>query len=145
MQVQFKRLSETATIPEYKTPGSAGFDLSPDVTEPFTLQPNEVKLVGTGLAFFIQDPRYVGLLTPRSGSGHSKGLILGNSTGVIDSDYQGELKISLWNRSTVPQTINPGDRVAQLLIVPVQQVTLVEVDGFIETQRGTGGYGSTGQ
>jgi dUTP pyrophosphatase len=131
-------------LPAYATPGSAGLDLRACVDAPLTLEPGQTVLVSSGLAVFIQDPGYVALIFPRSGLGHKQGLVLGNLTGVIDSDYQGPLMISLWNRSQTLCTVQPLDRVAQLLVVPVTQATWRVVDEFPPTQRGEGGYGSTG-
>lgn len=133
-------------MPEYGSIGSAGLDLRAVIDEPLTLQPNQVKLVGSGLAIYLDNPGYVGMLIPRSGLGHKQGIVLGNLVGVIDSDYQGELKMSLWNRSQEPQTIQPFDRVTQYVVVPVVQLELNVVDKFVSaTERGEGGFNSTGQ
>ena len=131
-------------IPQYTTPGSAAIDLRACVHEHTTIQPGEVKLIPTGISIFIEDPKICGLIVPRSGLGHKHGIILGNSTGLIDSDYQGELMVSCLNRSQVAFTISPMDRIAQILFVPVIQVTLQIVDEFTKTDRGESGFGSTG-
>ncbi len=146
MQIDLKILDHRLrdALPAYATPGSAGLDLRACVDAPLTLEPGQTVLVSSGLAVFIQDPGYVALIFPRSGLGHKQGLVLGNLTGVIDSDYQGPLMISLWNRSQTLCTVQPLDRVAQLLVVPVTQATWRVVDEFPPTQRGEGGYGSTG-
>ncbi len=147
MQVDVKVLDERvrAQMPEYATPGSAGLDLRACIDAPITLGPNEWQLVGTGLAMHLADPGYAALILPRSGLGHKHGIVLGNLVGLIDSDYQGELKVSAWNRSQVPYTIEPMERIAQLMIVPVAQATFQVVDAFEASARGTGGYGSTGK
>lgn len=146
--VEVKILDPRAKLPQYGTNGSAGADLRVVLDEPLLLQPGETALVGTGLAIFVKDPNYVGLVMPRSGLGHKKGIVLGNLTGVIDSDYHGELKISLWNRSKDGQAveIQPGDAVAQYLVVPVVQVGFEVVEEFSDnTTRGSGGFGHTGR
>ena len=131
-------------LPAYGTPGSAAFDLRASLAEPLTLEPNQVVLIKTGISIFIEDPALAGMMLPRSGMGHKNGIILGNGTGLIDSDYQGELCISAWNRGTSAFTIQPLERIAQLVIVPVVQVTFDVVDSFELTQRGEGGFNSTG-
>lgn len=134
---------ENFPLPNHATTGSAGMDLR--ITEDIVLEPGETKLAGTGLAFWIENPNYVGMIYPRSGLGH-KGLVLGNLTGVIDSDYQGELKMSLWNRSETRMVLGAGDRVAQLVILPFVRVEgLQVVNDFEESERGGDGYGSTGE
>ncbi|NBV29099.1 dUTP diphosphatase [bacterium] len=136
-------LLEKFTLPKYQTAMSAGMDLLACIEEPITIEPNQVVMIPTGLAIFINNPQYAGMILPRSGLGH-KGLVLGNLVGLIDADYQGELKISCWNRSQQLFTIEPGLRLAQLIIVPIMQAQLEYVDSFDETERGTGGFGSTG-
>ena len=132
-------------LPSYGTSGSAGLDLRACIDEPITLEPNSKSvLVSSGLSIFIEDPNFVGMIYPRSGLGHKQGLVLGNLTGVIDSDYQGPLMMSVWNRSKETVTIQPGDRIAQYVVVPVQRIELQVVDSFEETERGTGGFGHTG-
>ena len=147
MNLKFKRLDPRVgtnwTIPEVGTPGSAGVDLRACLDEPVTLAPGETILIGTGIAIHLEDPGFCAMILPRSGLGH-RGLVLGNLVGLIDSDYQGELKISIWNRGQAPQTIEPGDRIAQMVITPVIQPTFIEVDDFESSARGEGGFGHTG-
>ena len=137
------RLNEQ--MPTYATPGSAGLDLRACLTEPLTLAPNAWQLVPTGMAIYLQDPAYAALILPRSGLGHKHGIVLGNLVGLIDSDYQGQLMVSAWNRSDVAFTIEPMERIAQLVIVPVVQAQLNIVTDFEASERGAGGYGSTGK
>lgn len=132
-------------LPSYATSGSAGLDLRACIAEPVALAPGETQLVPTGLAIHIADPGYAALILPRSGLGHKHGIVLGNLVGLIDSDYQGQLMISTWNRGTEPFTFNPMERLAQLVIVPVLQVGFNIVDEFETSSRGTGGFGSTGK
>jgi len=132
-------------MPAYATPGSAGLDLRACLDAPLTLAPNAWQLVPTGMAIHLADPGYAALILPRSGLGHKHGIVLGNLVGLIDSDYQGQLMVSAWNRSDTVFTIEPMERIAQLVIVPVVQATFNVVDGFVATERGTGGYGSTGR
>jgi len=132
-------------FPAYATPGSAGLDLRACLDAPITLQPNAWQLVPTGMAIYLQDPNFAALILPRSGLGHKHGIVLGNLVGLIDSDYQGQLMVSAWNRSTVAFTIEPMDRIAQLVIVPVVQAQFNIVHEFTASQRGAGGYGSTGK
>lgn len=132
-------------LPAYATPGSAGLDLRACLDAPLTLQPNAWQLVPTGIAVFIKDPGHAALILPRSGLGHKHGIVLGNLVGLIDSDYQGQLMVSAWNRSPVPFTLEPMERLAQLVIVPVVQAQFNVVDDFVATERGEGGYGSTGK
>lgn len=131
-------------MPQYGTAGAAGLDLRACITEPLTINPGETHLVPSGMAIHVADPGYAALILPRSGLGHKHGIVMGNLVGLIDSDYQGELFISTWNRGTAPYTIQPMDRIAQLVIVPVMQVALNVVDSFDESERGAGGFGSTG-
>ncbi len=132
--------------PAYATPGSAGLDLRACLDAPLTLAPNAWQLVPTGLAIHLADPGYAALILPRSGLGHKHGIVLGNLVGLIDSDYQGQLMVSAWNRSDVAFTIEPMERIAQLVIVPVVQARFNVVDDFdTTTARGAGGYGSTGR
>lgn len=145
MQVDIKVLDSRVSLPAYKTPGSAGMDLCAVIDEPLTLAPNEVKLVPTGIAVHLDNPNFVAMIMPRSSMGHKNGIILGNSVGVIDSDYQGQMMMSLWNRSDTPFTIEPMERVAQLLIMPVMQVSFNQVEEFPASERGEGGFGSTGK
>ncbi|QNK72341.1 dUTP diphosphatase [Variovorax sp. PAMC28562] len=132
-------------LPTYATPGSAGLDLRACLDEPITLEPNAWQLVGTGIAIHLADAGYAALILPRSGLGHKHGIVLGNLVGLIDSDYQGELKISAWNRSETAFVLQPMERLAQLVIVPVMQAQFNVVTDFTATQRGVGGYGSTGK
>ncbi len=146
MQVGIKILDERlrTQMPAYATPGSAGLDLRACLSEPLTLAPNAWQLVPTGMAMYLKDPGYAALILPRSGLGHKHGIVLGNLVGLIDSDYQGQLMVSAWNRSDVAYTLQPMERLAQLVIVPVVQAQFNLVDDFVATQRGAGGYGSTG-
>ena len=132
-------------LPAYATPGSAGLDLRACLDAPLTLEANEWKLVPTGLAIWLKDPGYAALILPRSGLGHKHGIVLGNLVGLIDSDYQGQLLVSAWNRTDVPFTLQPMERLAQLVIVPVIQAQFNVVAEFPASQRGQGGYGSTGK
>ena len=132
-------------LPAYATPGSAGLDLRACLAEPLVLQANAWQLVPTGIAIYLADPHYAALILPRSGLGHKHGIVLGNLVGLIDSDYQGQLMVSAWNRSDVAFTIEPLERLAQLVIVPVVQAQFNVVNEFPASQRGEGGYGSTGK
>ena len=133
-------------LPAYATPGSAGLDLRACLDAPLTLQPNAWQLVPTGIAIYLHNPGYAALILPRSGLGHKHGIVLGNLVGLIDSDYQGQLMVSAWNRSGVPFTIEPMERIAQMVIVPVVQAQFNVVDEFeAASERGAGGYGSTGR
>jgi dUTP pyrophosphatase len=135
----------TGQLPAYATPGSAGLDLRACLTEPLTLQPNAWQLVPTGIAIYLRDPNFAALILPRSGLGHKHGIVLGNLVGLIDSDYQGQLMVSAWNRSDIAFTIEPMERIAQLVIVPVVQAQFNMVTEFPSSVRGQGGYGSTGK
>lgn len=132
-------------LPAYATPGSAGLDLRACLTEPLTLAPNAWKLVPTGIAIYLHDPNFAALILPRSGLGHKHGIVLGNLVGLIDSDYQGQLMVSAWNRSDTTFTIEPMERIAQLVIVPVVQAHFNVVSEFPASERGESGYGSTGK
>jgi dUTP pyrophosphatase len=132
-------------LPEYSTPGSAGLDLRACLDKDTTVVPGQTILVPTGIAINIKDPRYAAVILPRSGLGHKHGIVLGNLVGLIDSDYQGQLMVSVWNRGNEPFTIIPMDRSAQLVVLPVAQVTFNLVDDFDQSSRGSGGFGSTGQ
>ena len=147
MKLDVKLLDERlrAQLPAYATPGSAGLDLRACLEAPLTLQPNAWQLVPTGMAIHLADPGYAALILPRSGLGHKHGIVLGNLVGLIDSDYQGQLMVSAWNRSDLAFTIEPMERIAQLVIVPVVQASFRLVDEFPASQRGEGGYGSTGR
>ena len=132
-------------LPAYATRGSAGLDLRACIETPLTLQPGASELVPTGLAIHIADPAYAAMILPRSGLGHKHGIVLGNLVGLIDSDYQGPLMVSAWNRSDQPFILEPMERLAQLIVVPVQQVEFDVVEEFEQTDRGVGGFGSTGR
>ncbi|AKJ70096.1 deoxyuridine 5'-triphosphate nucleotidohydrolase [Pandoraea thiooxydans] len=132
-------------LPHYATPGSAGLDLRACIEAPMTLEPGQTVLVPTGLAIHLDDPGYAALILPRSGLGHKHGIVLGNLVGLIDSDYQGQLMISTWNRGVSTFTLNPFERLAQLVVVPVVQVEFNLVEEFADSERGAGGFGSTGQ
>ena len=138
------KIGKDIPMPSYSTPGSAGMDLRACLEESIDLAPAETSLIPTGVAIFVADPGYAALILPRSGLGHKHGIVLGNLVGLIDSDYQGELMISAWNRGSSNFTIEPGDRIAQLIVVPVQQVEFNIVSEFLSTERGTGGFGSSG-
>jgi dUTP pyrophosphatase len=132
-------------LPAYATTGSAGLDLRACIDAPLTLAPGQTALVPTGLAIHIADPGYAAMILPRSGLGHKNGIVLGNLVGLIDSDYQGQLMVSTWNRGQSAFTLQPLDRLAQLVVVPVLQVAFNVVDAFDASDRGAGGFGSTGQ
>lgn len=132
-------------LPAYATPGAAGLDLRACVDAPLLIMPGLTHLVKTGVAIHIADPGYAAMILPRSGLGHRHGIVLGNLVGLIDSDYQGEVMVSTWNRSNEPFTLNPLERLAQLVIVPVVQASFNVVDDFASSQRGSGGFGSTGR
>jgi dUTP pyrophosphatase len=132
-------------MPAYATPGSAGLDLRACLDAPLTIAPGATHLVPTGLSIHIADPAYAAMILPRSGMGHKHGIVLGNLVGLIDSDYQGQLMVSTWNRGHTAFTLNPMERLAQLVIVPVLQVAFNVVDEFDTSERGTGGFGSTGK
>lgn len=146
-RVQIKIINEKMReqLPAYATTGSAGLDLRACIDETIILKPGQTELVPTGLAIHIEDPNLCGMILPRSGLGHKHGIVLGNLVGLIDSDYQGQLFVSLWNRSNTEFTLNPMERMAQLVIVPVVQVGFDIVDEFSETHRGESGFGSTGK
>jgi dUTP pyrophosphatase len=147
MQVDVKVIDPRMAdqLPAYATPGSAGLDLRACLAEPLTLEPNAWQLVPTGIAVYLKDPNFAALILPRSGLGHKHGIVLGNLVGLIDSDYQGQLMVSAWNRSTVAFTIAPLERIAQLVIVPVVQAQFKVVEAFPTSVRGEAGYGSTGK
>jgi dUTP pyrophosphatase len=145
MKVQIKRCRDAAQSPHYETLGSAGLDLRACIDQSITLQPGATDLLPTGLAIYLEDPNYAAMILPRSGLGHKHGIVLGNLIGLIDSDYQGELMISCWNRSDTAFEIQPLDRIAQLVIVPVLKADFVWVDEFAASDRGDKGFGSTGR
>ena len=146
LDVKFLDARLRDAMPAYATPGSAGLDLRACLDVPLTLQANAWQLVPTGMAIYLNDPSYAALILPRSGLGHKHGIVLGNLVGLIDSDYQGQLMVSAWNRSDVAFTIEPMERIAQLVIVTVVQAQFHLVDEFVQaSERGEGGYGSTGK
>lgn len=139
------RIGTTWPLPAYATTGSAGLDLRALLDAPLELQPGATTLIPTGLAIHVEDPGYAALILPRSGLGHKHGIVLGNLVGLIDSDYQGQLMVSCWNRGGAAFTIEPGERIAQLIIVPVMQVQLQVVEDFSASDRGAGGFGHSGR
>ncbi|MAK92849.1 MAG: dUTP diphosphatase [Oceanospirillaceae bacterium] len=138
------RLGKDIPLPEYATTGSAGLDLRACLDAALTLHPGETQLIPTGMAIYIEDPGLAAMILPRSGLGHKHGIVLGNLVGLIDSDYQGQLMVSCWNRGNTPFTIEVGERIAQLVLVPVVQAEFELVDEFESTERGSGGFGHTG-
>ena len=149
MKVQVKvldsRLGNEWPMPPYATTGSAGLDLRACVDAATVIEPGQTVLVKTGLSIYIEDPHFAGLILPRSGLGHKHGIVLGNLVGLIDSDYQGELMVSVWNRSQTAFSLEPGERLAQYVLVPVMQAQFDIVNEFEATERGAGGFGHTGQ
>ena len=144
MKVLDSRVGDSIPLPHYATDGSAGLDMRACIDEPLTVQPGETVLVPTGLAFHISDASLAAVLLPRSGLGHKHGLVLGNLTGLIDSDYQGQVFISCWNRGSQGYEIQPGERIAQMVFVPVEQVRFSIVEEFDDSERGSGGFGHSG-
>ncbi len=138
------RLGRDFPLPSYATPGSAGLDLRAMLQEDLVLEPGQTVLIPTGLAIHVADPSLAALILPRSGLGHKHGIVLGNLVGLIDSDYQGELMVSCWNRGQTTFTVSIGERIAQLMLVPVVQAHFDIVENFTETERGTGGFGHSG-
>src|SRR5579872_4648413 len=139
------RVGSEFPLPAYATAGSAGLDLRACLDAPLSLTPGRAELIPTGMAIHVEDPGLAAVILPRSGLGHKHGIVLGNLIGLIDSDYQGQLMVSCWNRGQEPFTINPGDRIAQLVIVPVVQVALEVVEDFASSARGAGGFGHSGR
>ena len=139
------RLGEQMPLPAYATDGSAGLDLRACLDEPLAIAPGETHLINTGMAIYLADPTIAATILPRSGLGHKHGIVLGNLVGLIDSDYQGPLMVSCWNRGKQTYTIQPGERIAQLVIVPVLKATFEIVREFEDSRRGQGGFGSSGQ
>lgn len=139
------RLGNEIDLPHYATDGSAGLDLRACIDQDLTLKPGDTHLIPTGLAIYLEDPGYAAMLLPRSGLGHKHGIVLGNLVGLIDSDYQGQLMVSCWNRGQSDYTIKTGERIAQMVIVPVIQTEFEIVNDFHATDRGTGGFGHTGE
>lgn len=145
VKVLDERLGNSIPLPEYATSGSAGLDLRACLDTPLTLHPGETQLIRTGLAIYIEDPGLAAMILPRSGLGHKHGIVLGNLVGLIDSDYQGELMVSCWNRGKDSFTIDIGERLAQLILVPVMQAEFEIVEQFESTERGAGGFGHSGR
>lgn len=147
MKLEVKVLNEKirGQLPHYATPGSAGLDLRACIDEAITVNPGDTKLIPTGMAIHLGDPGYAALILPRSGLGHKHGIVLGNLVGLIDSDYQGELMVSCWNRGQTSFVLEPMERLAQLIVVPVIQVDMQVVENFEQSHRGEGGFGSTGK
>ena len=139
------RVGQTLPLPAYATDGSAGMDLRACLDAPVPLAPGQTQLIPTGLAIHIDDPGLAAVILPRSGLGHKHGIVLGNLVGLIDSDYQGQLMVSMWNRGSTPFIIEPGERIAQLVVVPVVQVELEVVNDFAASSRGAGGFGHSGR
>lgn len=145
LKILSNKIGREIPIPSYATDGSAGLDLRACIDEPLTVSPGQSVLIQTGLSVYIEDPSLAGMILPRSGLGHKHGIVLGNLVGLIDSDYQGELLISCWNRSDIPFIVKPGERLAQFVLVPVVRAAFEVVDSFDEdTSRGAGGFGHTG-
>ena len=138
------RVGETIDLPHYATDGSAGLDMRAVIDEALTVEPGDTVLVPTGLAIHVADPALAAVLLPRSGLGHKHGLVLGNLTGLIDSDYQGQVFISCWNRGSKSYEIQPGERIAQMVFVPIEQVQFNIVEDFDDSKRGAGGFGHSG-
>ncbi len=145
LKILDSRLGEAIELPDYATTGSAGLDLRACLDEDITLAPGQTLLIPTGLAIHIDDPSLAAVLLPRSGLGHKHGIVLGNLVGLIDSDYQGQVFVSCWNRSQTPFEIVVGERIAQMVFVPVVQVGFEQVEEFTSSERGTGGFGHTGR
>ena len=145
LKVLNPRIGREIPLPKRATTGSAGLDLRACLDAPLELRPGETKLIPTGVAIHIADPQLAAVIIPRSGLGHKHGIVLGNLVGLIDSDYQGELMISCWNRGSTPFKVEPGERIAQLVVVPVVQVEFEVVESFAASDRGSGGFGHTGR
>jgi len=145
LKILDKRIGNEYPLPEYATDGSAGMDLRACIEEHLRIEAGEVQLIPTGMALHIADPELAAVLLPRSGLGHKQGIVLGNLVGLIDSDYQGQLMVSIWNRGKRTVVIEPGDRIAQMVFVPVRRVTFDIVDDFEESARSDGGFGHTGR
>lgn len=145
LKILDKRIGSEFPLPTYATPGSAGLDLRALIEQPLTVEAGQTVLIPTGISIYIADPNLAAVILPRSGLGHKNGIVLGNLVGLIDADYQGPLMVSLWNRSDKPFTVEIGDRIAQLVFVPVVQARFNIVDAFPETARGEGGFGHSGK
>jgi dUTP pyrophosphatase len=139
------RIGSEYPVPQYATSGSAGVDLRACIDASLELKPGDTQLIPSGIAIYLQDPAYAAIVLPRSGLGHKHGIVLGNLVGLIDSDYQGQIFVSCWNRGQTTFTIQPGERIAQLVVVPVVQVEFDVVNEFVATERGAGGFGSSGR
>jgi dUTP pyrophosphatase len=144
LRILDSRIGREFPLPAHATPGSAGMDLRACLDAPLVLAPGSVELIATGISIHVEDPGLAALLLPRSGLGHKSGIVLGNLVGLIDADYQGPLMVSCWNRGTAPFTVQPGDRIAQMIIVPVVHVDFEVVQDFTVSTRGEGGFGSSG-
>jgi dUTP pyrophosphatase len=144
LRILDSRIGREFPLPGHATPGSAGMDLRACLDAPLILAPGSVELIPTGISIYVEDPALAALLLPRSGLGHKSGIVLGNLVGLIDADYQGPLMVSCWNRGSAPFTIQPGDRIAQMVIVPVVHVDFEVVQDFTASARGEGGFGSSG-
>jgi len=144
LKILDSKIGQTIPLPEHATDGSAGVDLRACLDEALVVKPGETHLIGTGISIHISNPGYAAMLLPRSGLGHKHGIVLGNLVGLIDSDYQGELKVSCWNRGDTEFTVKPGERICQMIIVPVVQAEYEIVKEFDESDRGDGGFGHTG-
>lgn len=145
MKILDARIGTTYPMPRYETNDAAGMDLRACIDEPLTIQPGETHLIPTGMAIYIANPQLAAVILPRSGLGHKHGLVLGNLVGLIDADYQGPLMVSCWNRGSTAYTVQPGDRIAQLVFLPIVRASLTLVDEFQLTERGTGGFGHSGK
>ncbi len=145
LKILDQRVGDTIPLPHYATDGSAGMDMRACIDKPITVAPGETVLVPTGLAIHVADPALAAVLLPRSGLGHKHGLVLGNLTGLIDSDYQGQVFISCWNRSSTSYEVQPAERIAQMVFVPVEQVEFKVVEEFAASERGAGGFGHSGK
>lgn len=145
LRILDSRIGSEYPLPQYATEGSAGVDLRAMFDTAIELKPGDTHLIPTGIAIYLANPAYAAVILPRSGLGHKHGIVLGNLVGLIDSDYQGQLLVSCWNRGQTTFTINPGERIAQLVVVPVAQVQFDVVNEFVATQRGEGGFGSSGR
>jgi dUTP pyrophosphatase len=145
LKILDSRIGESIPLPHYATDGSAGLDMRACIDQPLQVEPGATELIPTGLAIHIGNPQLAAVLLPRSGLGHKHGLVLGNLTGLIDSDYQGQVFISCWNRGSEAYEVRPGERIAQMVFVPVEQVRFEVVEEFADTRRGTGGFGHSGK
>lgn len=138
------RIGKEFPLPQHATPGSAGVDLRACIDASIELRPGDTQLIPSGIAIHLEDPGYAAIVLPRSGLGHKHGIVLGNLVGLIDSDYQGQVFVSVWNRGQTTFTVQPGERIAQLVVIPVAQVDFEVVEAFAESERGAGGFGSSG-